>query len=390
MSKHNQRDLQPSTSAVTRENTKQQPQAQSKSYLQQQQQHSASHDNSDGEVLAPMKLSAYTTALLNDGQPETGATCAIPGEQSTSSSDQSQPRVYARRSALAVSASSTWKDRGHVRESVRQHESRRHIRADGLQLPPTTPTSPAASPQSQGSGSPATRKRVVRLSGTPRPADADDSAGSASRNDNSGKREDLKLPSTTRPKRAARVSASLSGPARRGVRIRTKEDAEAHDEEPFTAGQDPESQPAQHFEPAAIDQPVTIVDRPAAIVRPAMALLPSELQNSAALGSSLRTRHPIPAAIGKQASPVRFLDRHDQKAASNNQSPHRALIPLPEKPSVHVKKRQFSMKVNGRAYARIDYIGRGGSGKVYRVATERGTMLALKRVSLVHTDERAY
>ena len=40
------------------------------------------------------------------------------------------------------------------------------------------------------------------------------------------------------------------------------------------------------------------------------------------------------------------------------------------------------MKVNGTAYTRIDYIGRGGSGKVFRVATERGVMLALKRVSL--------
>merc|ERR1712000_79005 len=51
------------------------------------------------------------------------------------------------------------------------------------------------------------------------------------------------------------------------------------------------------------------------------------------------------------------------------------------------KRRQFLMSVNGRAYTRIDCIGRGGSGKVYRVATRSGTILALKRVSFAHADE---
>lgn len=53
------------------------------------------------------------------------------------------------------------------------------------------------------------------------------------------------------------------------------------------------------------------------------------------------------------------------------------------------KKKQFGMRVNGRAYTRIDCLGRRGSGKVYRVATVDGTVLALKRVSLEHMDELA-
>lgn len=50
------------------------------------------------------------------------------------------------------------------------------------------------------------------------------------------------------------------------------------------------------------------------------------------------------------------------------------------------KKKQFLLRVNGRTYTRIDCVGRGGSGKVYRVAAESGKMLALKRVSLDKAD----
>lgn len=469
------------------------------------------------------------------------------------------PRDCARRRALAASTSSTPKDRGDLRESVRLRESRGNTRADNLQLPPAKPTSPVAI-QSRGN-SPGPRKRFVCLSCTPgrgtlqnglrrsmsastqrtsaesrnrsiegeshfqtqaemderqpkqeytqtgintpissvrtvwisvgssgqrtrsagssavtskrfgadsgagtpentataERADAADSVGSIPRSNNSGKREDLELRSTTRLKRVTRVSGSLlSGPARRGRRRQTEEDAQAHSEEPLTAAaQDPESQKTQDLEPAAIDQP-------------AMAFSASKLRNPTALGSSLQTKHPIPAAIGKEASPVRLFDMHAKRTASHSESPHHELIPLPEIPPVHakkiqapapagfrrasiklldkehskpatplnrdtglvapqrapisekralavksqntpcrpvpslpapkmsvvdtvtatqsIKKRQFS-RVNGRAYARIGFIGRGGSGKVYRVATERGTVFALKRVSLVHTDE---
>jgi serine/threonine-protein kinase TTK/MPS1 len=53
-----------------------------------------------------------------------------------------------------------------------------------------------------------------------------------------------------------------------------------------------------------------------------------------------------------------------------------------------MKKKQILLRVNNRAYAKIDCIGRGGSGKVYRVSAESGKMLALKRVPLELADER--
>jgi serine/threonine-protein kinase TTK/MPS1 len=52
------------------------------------------------------------------------------------------------------------------------------------------------------------------------------------------------------------------------------------------------------------------------------------------------------------------------------------------------KKRQFLLRVNGKTYTRIDSLGRGGSGKVYRVSAENGKLLALKRVSLENLDDR--
>lgn len=45
------------------------------------------------------------------------------------------------------------------------------------------------------------------------------------------------------------------------------------------------------------------------------------------------------------------------------------------------------MKLNGKAYTRLDCLGRGGSAKVYRVSAENGKMFALKRVSLEGADE---
>lgn len=89
-------------------------------------------------------------------------------------------------------------------------------------------------------------------------------------------------------------------------------------------------------------------------------------------------------------------------AAKSQNTPHRRAPPPPPKMSVVEtataaagasttaqvnKKRQVLLRVNNRTYTRIDCIGRGGSGKVYRVSAESGKMLALKRVSLEHADE---
>lgn len=50
-------------------------------------------------------------------------------------------------------------------------------------------------------------------------------------------------------------------------------------------------------------------------------------------------------------------------------------------------RRRNYMKVNGKCYTRLDSLGRGGSGKVYRVAADNGKMFALKRVSVEGADE---
>jgi len=102
-----------------------------------------------------------------------------------------------------------------------------------------------------------------------------------------------------------------------------------------------------------------------------------------------------PQVEARPASPERKV-----LAQKSQNTPLRAAPPPPPKMSVVEtataaagaasqanKKRQVLLRVNGRTYTRIDCIGRGGSGKVYRVSAESGKMLALKRVSLEHADE---
>lgn len=47
------------------------------------------------------------------------------------------------------------------------------------------------------------------------------------------------------------------------------------------------------------------------------------------------------------------------------------------------------MKINGKIFARLDCIGRGGSSRVYRVMAENSKFFALKKVSLEEADENA-
>ena len=82
-------------------------------------------------------------------------------------------------------------------------------------------------------------------------------------------------------------------------------------------------------------------------------------------------------------------------------TPRQAAPPPPPKMSVleaatttagaatttQVRQRRNVLKVNGKAYTRLDCLGRGGSAKVYRVTAENGKMFALKRVALENADE---
>ncbi|KAJ2892935.1 kinase-like protein [Zalerion maritima] len=50
-------------------------------------------------------------------------------------------------------------------------------------------------------------------------------------------------------------------------------------------------------------------------------------------------------------------------------------------------RKRNMLKMNSKYYTRIKCLGRGGSAKVYRVTTDNGEMLALKRVSTENADE---
>ncbi|KAK0703627.1 hypothetical protein B0T26DRAFT_658449 [Lasiosphaeria miniovina] len=121
----------------------------------QSQQYSTLNDSSDDEMPVPMKLSALTKALLNDGN----GSEALPASQPPA---RPATRVVTRKSAMAASTSAPSEDREPGRESVRQREPRRHARAGSVQLPSSRPSSPVRSRET----SPAPRKRVVRLSNT--------------------------------------------------------------------------------------------------------------------------------------------------------------------------------------------------------------------------------
>ncbi|ETR96813.1 kinase-like protein [Trichoderma reesei RUT C-30] len=100
-------------------------------------------DSSEDEIPVPMKLSALTKALLNDGEPE----AAQAAERSTS-----PPQTRRRTSQLNTTTPAVPDRERSLRSSSRQ-------RAEGK-------TSRPSSPVRERGASPVTRKRVVRLSST--------------------------------------------------------------------------------------------------------------------------------------------------------------------------------------------------------------------------------
>ncbi|PTB36861.1 hypothetical protein M441DRAFT_72924 [Trichoderma asperellum CBS 433.97] len=102
-------------------------------------------DSSEDEIPVPMKLSALTKALLNDGRPESAAQ---PMEN-----PPSPPRTRRRTSQLNASISSM-SERGRHRASLSGQA-------------PEGKTSRTSSPAREHGTSPVQRKRVVRLSNTP-------------------------------------------------------------------------------------------------------------------------------------------------------------------------------------------------------------------------------
>lgn len=131
------------------------------------QQYSTLNDSSDDEIPVPMKLSALTKALLDDGGAPASASEGI-NAVSTAHRPSSPParpesRVMTRRrSVLTRSTSSAADEREKpAKEPVR--ETRRHARAGSAHISSSRPASPVRTRDS----SPPPRKRVVRLSTTP-------------------------------------------------------------------------------------------------------------------------------------------------------------------------------------------------------------------------------
>ncbi|KAK5633066.1 hypothetical protein RRF57_008780 [Xylaria bambusicola] len=280
--------------------------------------------------------------------------------------------------------------------------------------------------------------------------------GSVSRIGSNGFRvrndENQGLQSSMRIKRVV-PGSFLSGPARRGVRRRSEEDAENADNLP--SSQDPSNQqphgepidnlavsyyaqdrlasgspvsakslarlgvnrtsPAEQNEPGLqshkISQDEILIPTPPPW--PAMPLrrdqeneAPSTFKREKPAGGLLletgfvkppsRPSSMDPSAL-RNASP----ERKPLGSLSQN-TPRRTAPPPPPKMSIldaatstagaattsQAARRRNYMKVNGKCYTRLDCLGRGGSGKVYRVAADNGKMFALKRVSIENADER--
>lgn len=134
----------------------------------QPQQYDTMHDSSDDEIPVPMKLSALTKALLNDG----GASDAAPHRQPSPVSQQQQhqpePRIMTRRRSYLARSTSSAVDDAPAPDSDRSaRETRRHVRAGSASVPSAISSARPSSPARARDSSPAPRKRIVRLSTTP-------------------------------------------------------------------------------------------------------------------------------------------------------------------------------------------------------------------------------
>ncbi|KAI8633465.1 kinase-like protein [Xylariaceae sp. FL1651] len=296
---------------------------------------------------------------------------------------------------------------------------------------------------------------------------SESNVSSASRLDSNGPRshseENQALPSSMRLKRVSKVHGRfLSGPARRGRRRQSEEDAE-NGGELLPSSQDPDGQHPQDLidlEPVdnlassyyapdriASGSPVSAKhstragsrraspagehrrglqshhvspDRDEIIIphyripppRPDIPSrydqeneAPPTFRRSKAAGGAPPENDAVkpparPISIDAGVSRLASPDRKALGSLSQN-TPRRAAPAPPPKMSIldaatstagaattsQGARRRNYMKVNGKCYTRIDSLGRGGSGKVYRVAADNGKMFALKRVSIEGADE---
>ncbi|KAI1415638.1 kinase-like protein [Hypoxylon sp. FL1857] len=320
--------------------------------------------------------------------------------------------------------------------------------------------------QSDENDAPEAPQTVPRQQGASNPGSASRIGSNGSRNRNE---ENIGIQSAVRVKRVGKVPGSfLSGPARRGRRRQSEEDAE-NGGEPLQSSQDPDEQQPRDpndYEPVdnlassyyvpdrlASGSPVSSkssaarsshrrefssaapdegrvprsrqtspdhdeIPIPHYRIPPPRAELPARndqeneapptfKRNKPPVGSFLEKEMPkVPArpmsAAEVGGSAVRPVSPERKALSSLSQNtPRRAAPAPPPKMSIleaatstagaattaGAAKRRNYMKVNGKCYTRLDSLGRGGSGKVYRVAADNGKMFALKRVSIEGADE---
>jgi serine/threonine-protein kinase TTK/MPS1 len=174
-------------------------------------------------------------------------------------------------------------------------------------------------------------------------------------------------------------------------------------------------EPARHASPPRPqpEQPVFRIPAP----RPDRPELPSAHDQENEAPPTFKRNKPVPFTlldkIDKVATRSQSQDLGVSRAAlspprnvlapRSHNTPHRPAPPPPPRMSVletatatagaattaHASKKRNNIRVNGKAFTRLDIIGRGGSSKVWRVMAENGKFFALKRVNLEDADESA-
>lgn len=132
------------------------------------QQYSTLNDSSDDEMPVPMKLSALTKALLDDGgapaSASEGVNAVSTAHRPSSPPARPESRVMTRRRSVLTKSTSSAADEREKPTKDTVRETRRHVRAGSAQISSSRPASPV---RARDSSPPPPRKRVVRLSTTP-------------------------------------------------------------------------------------------------------------------------------------------------------------------------------------------------------------------------------